>query len=93
MRPIFPCSMIAYAFAPRAFAIFTAASVSAVSPDCEMARQSTRSPTSGSPFRNSLASSTWTGTRASASIMSRPERPACHEVPQATITIRSSDLA
>ncbi len=54
---------IAYARPPRAFATFTAASVSAVSPDCEIARQRTRSETSGSRFRNSLASSTSTGIR------------------------------
>jgi len=79
--------------APRALATLTAARVSAVSPDCEMASVITLGPTRGSRLRNSLASSTSTGRRASCSIMMRPTRPACQEVPQATMVSRSSARA
>jgi hypothetical protein len=83
---------MAKARAPRFFASFTAASVSAVSPDWEMASTSVLWPTTGSRWRNSLASSTSTGSRASCSIMSRPESPACQLVPQATTTSRSTSF-
>ena len=66
------------------------ASVSAVSPDCEMGMQRVPSSTTGSRYRYSEPRSTSTGRRASPSIMNLPTSAACHEVPQATTsTFRS----
>ena len=74
--------------APFSFASCTAASVSAVSPLCEMAITTSPLPTTGFLYLNSEAYSTSTGMRQSVSMICLPIRPACHDVPQATITTR-----
>ena len=79
--------------APRSFAISMAAIVSAVSPDCEMAITTSFSVIIGFLYLNSEAYSTSTGILAYSSIRYSPTRPACQEVPQATIMIRSMFLS
>jgi len=74
--------------APLDFANFTAASVSAVSPDCEIAITISFLFMIGFLYLNSEAYSTSTGIRAKSSNKYSATNPACHEVPQATITIR-----
>src|SRR2546425_4670407 len=69
--------------APRRLASRRAASVSAVSPDCEIPTTSVRSSTIGLRYRNSEAYSTSDGMRASSSIMYSPISAECHEVLQA----------
>ena len=63
-----------------------AASVSAVSPDCEITMHSVRGVTIGLRYRNSDAYSTSTGIRAKSSISISPMSAECHEVPQAVMT-------
>src|SRR5665647_3262169 len=65
-----------------------AASVSAVSPDCGMPITRVAGSKTGSRYRNSLATSICTGTRASCSIAYETIRPAWYEVPQATMNTR-----
>ena len=79
---------IPYTNAPFLFATSIAASVSAVSPLCDIAMTTSFSVTTGFEYLNSLAYSTVTGMRQKFSIRYLPISPACHEVPQATIIIR-----
>src|SRR5919198_797280 len=75
--------------APRRFASRIAASVSAVSPDCEITMLSVFFVTIGFRYRNSDAYSTSTGMRASSSMYSSPMSPECQLVPHAVMIIRS----
>ena len=74
---------------PRALASSSAPSVSAVSPDWEMAMVRVAPSTTGARYRNSEPMSTSTGTRQRDSTMCLPISAACHEVPQPTMTMRS----
>ena len=76
--------------APFDFASFIAAKVSAVSPDCEIAIITSFEVIIGFLYLNSDAYSTSTGIRALSSIRYSPTKPACQEVPQAIIIIRSA---
>src|SRR3954470_20781400 len=76
--------------APFDLASSIAASVSAVSPDCDMAITTSPSRITGFLYRNSEAYSTSTGTRQNSSKKYSATKPACHDVPQATINIRSA---
>ena len=60
--------VIASTFAPRSRAVRIAASVSAVSPDCEIPITRSPGPTMGLRYRYSEAISTSTGTRENSSI-------------------------
>ena len=61
--------------------------MSAVSPDCEIASTMSLELIIGFLYLNSDAYSTSTGILAKSSIIYSPIRPACHEVPHATIII------
>ncbi len=76
--------------APFDFANSIAARVSAVSPDCEIAITTSPSRMMGFLYLNSDAYSTSTGIRQNSSIMYSATKPACHDVPQATIIILSA---
>ena len=76
--------------APLDFANLMAASVSAVSPDCEMAMMTSFSVMIGFLYLNSEAYSTSTGILAKSSKMYSATKPACQDVPQATIMILSA---
>src|SRR5688572_32764849 len=76
--------------APFDFANSIAANVSAVSPDCEIAITMSPSLMIGLRYLNSDAYSTSTGILQNSSNMYSATRPACHDVPQATIIIRSA---
>ena len=56
-----------------------------VSPDCEMATTSVERSSTGSRYRNSLASSTSHGIRVQCSMAYLVTRPAWYAVPQATM--------
>jgi hypothetical protein len=75
--------------APRRLASRIAASVSAVSPDCEITMQSVFAVTMGFLYRNSDAYSTSTGMRHSSSIISSPISAECHDVPHAVMMMLS----
>ena len=62
--------------------------MSAVSPDCVIAKSSVPSSIGGLRYRNSLAYSTSTGSRANCSIRYSPTSAACQLVPQPVSTIR-----
>ena len=70
------------------FASRTAASVSAVSPLCDMTITTSSSKRIGSRYLNSLAYSTSTGVRHKVSKRYSPTRALCHEVPHAQMTKR-----
>ena len=74
--------------APLDFANLIAASVSAVSPDCDIAITTSFSVITGLRYLNSDAYSTSTGILAKSSKIYSATKPACHYVPQATIIIR-----
>src|SRR5690606_17916335 len=76
--------------APRSFASSIAASVSAVSPDWETAITTSPSRMTGLRYLNSDAYSTSTGMRQNSSKRYSATRPACHDVPQATMMMRSA---
>src|SRR5258706_1210458 len=76
--------------APFDLAKSIAASVSAVSPDCEMAITTSPSRMTGFRYRNSEAYSTSTGIRQNSSKKYSAANPACQDVPQATTMIRSA---
>src|SRR6478609_4192044 len=76
--------------APFDLASSIAASVSAVSPDCDIAITTSPSLITGLRYRNSDAYSTSTGMRQNSSKKYSDTKPACHDVPQATIKIRSA---
>ena len=70
---------------PRLLARFMAASVSMVSPDCDMTMTRVLESISGSSYRNSDAMDTVTGIRSMGSISAFATIPACMAVPQAII--------
>ena len=76
--------------APLALASLIAERVSAVSPDCDTAITMSCSEIIGFLYLNSDAYSTSTGIRTRSSIKYSATKPACQEVPQATIMIRSA---
>ena len=73
--------------APAFFAILIAASVSAVSPDWDIAITISSGLIIGLRYLNSEAYSTSTGILAKSSIIYSPTKPACHDVPQPIINI------
>ena len=77
-------------YAPRSLASLSAASESAVSPDCEIIITASFLPRMGFLYLNSDASSASHGRRASFSVIYFPKSPACIAVPQATINIFSA---
>ena len=77
-----------YTKAPCDLACCMAARVSAVSPDCEMATTTSSGSMTGSLYLNSLAYATSTGILQKCSSSCLPIKPACHDVPQLTITMR-----
>ena len=79
---------IPYTKAPFSRASSMAANVSAVSPDCEMAITTSLGLITELRYLNSEAYSTSTGILQNVSIKYLPINPLCHEVPQASITIR-----
>ena len=79
---------IARTLPPALRAARTAPIVSAVSPDCEIATKSVSPSMTGRRYRDSEATSTSTGTRASASIMYFAASAACQEVPQPSKSTR-----
>ena len=75
---------------PMALAARRAAKLSAVSPDWEMTITRDPGPSSRFRYRNSLASSTRTGTSAMSSITYWAAMPTCQAEPQATISTLST---
>ena len=76
--------------APLDFANFIAARVSAVSPDCEIAITISLSLIIGLRYLNSEAYSTSTGILVKSSKRYSATKPACQDVPHATIIILSA---
>ena len=76
---------IPYINAPLFLASSTAANVSAVSPDWEIAITTSPGLMTGFRYRNSEAYSTSTGKRQNFSMRYFPIRAACQDVPHATI--------